>query len=111
MTTEPYTPSPELVEACAINVAIILGHAMKSVYPPQAAPNTVRITEQFLTAAVAFRHPDGHPELVPWEQVRELVEAAQEAESWVWSCGTEHAYADADRLNASLVPFTQEPEA
>lgn len=82
MTSDPtYSPSPELVEACC-----------------EVAPTYARA----FTAAVAYRTPDGHPELVPWEQVRELVEAARYAldNGITWDSG---------RLRAALAPFTREP--
>lgn len=58
-----YSPPPELVEA-ADDAAWTAEHV---------GWNPLGIIQ----AAVAFRHPDGRPELVPWEQVRELVENMQ----------------------------------
>lgn len=109
--TDPYSPSPEL----AYHVAG---------YRPDRA----------LEKAVAFRHPDGHPELVPWdeysaevqelaaelirerEQVRELVhhlEAVCYAYEWTLK-RPENTIRAALHLplidaRAALAPFTQEP--
>ena len=102
--TDPYSPSPELVEA----VADLSGCGTDT-------------TEFVIGEAVDFRHPDGRPELVPWEQVRELVDAAREAEPWLDYLDTNHApdwapneasvvANDLARLRAALAPFTQEPE-
>lgn len=99
-----YEPSPELVAWCLDS-------------PDPFDPEPVR---HALTAAVAYRTPDGHPELVPWEQVRELVDAAREAEPWLDYLDTNHApdwapheatilTRDLTRLRDALTPFTQEP--
>lgn len=95
--TDPYSPSPELVEAAVRG---------KFAGPFLSVDTWAAAT---LTAAVAFRHPDGHPELVPWEQVRELVDAAQRVIDT-------HPLSPAGAggrmmLRAALAPFTQEPEA
>ena len=73
--TDPYSPSPELVEAA--RHAAFPRYAYLDVEGGEERllaeqAEKMRVT---LTAAVAFRHPDGYPELVPWEQVPEL-----------WSC-------------------------
>lgn len=113
-----YSPSPELVEALRER-----GFYRADVY------DTTR-------AAVAFRHPDGNPELVPWEQVRELVEAARDlglamADAALPYCFTPRMHVqtmdgdvgeeecgecsgciasdDLARLRAALAPFTREP--
>lgn len=91
--TDPSSPSPELVEA-ADDAAWTAEHV---------GWNPLGIIQ----AAVAFRHPDGHPELVPWEQVRELVDAAQRVIDT-------HPLSPAGAggrmmLRAALAPFTQEP--
>ena len=127
--TDPYSPSPELVEAAARNLS--LGNLSAS----ESKENLEFLTAMFmpqaklaLTAAVAFRHPSGEPELVAWEQVRELVDAAQRADdvvaalhkalpddgatdglapSW-WELGVE-ANGVRVHLRAALTPFTQEP--
>lgn len=79
MTSDPtYIPSPELVEA---PLRVLLRHDgyPEDHYPlaPQIDEDNRALTAAMLTAAVAYRHPTGDPELVPWEQVQELVDAAR----------------------------------
>jgi hypothetical protein len=70
-----------------------------------------------LTAAVAYRTPDGHPELVPWVEVEALVDAARGAreqiewlvdhvaEDWAPEAESAAEY-DLANLVAALAPFT-----
>ena len=93
MTTDPYFPSPELVD-----------------YPVTSRHVTKGDRRRILTAAVAFRHPDGHPELVPYSQVRELVEAVERMECDCLPFAHLPEYADGRCARcAALAPFTQEP--
>jgi len=111
MANDPYSPSPELVEG----LAILNAHRSGWLWD-DAGKHTQDVLRSdataALTAAVAYRHPDGHPELVPWAQVQELVtaikmlleggESSREGD-WYYGLGsTLHT------ARAALAPFTQD---
>jgi len=104
--TDPYSPSPELVEAAMIALDDQVAEAGD--YDNFSNWRFARVME----AAVAFHHPDGHPELVPYSQVQELVDAARTLFEFAgedWMGCPEPRIEDWDRLRAALAPFTQEP--
>ena len=92
MVTDPYSPSPELVEQ-----------------QREWFGNPRHFQRDYLTAAVAYRNENGHPELVPYSQVRELVEAVERMECDCLPYAHLPEYADGRCARcAALAPFTQE---
>lgn len=107
-----YTPSPELVEDL---VAFAEAHneyeqcASQLIGGWGEVADVENLFDHVLTAAVAYRTPEGHPELVPWVEVAALIEAARVAAAALARPDVDfYRPAIAASLRAALALWTQE---